>query len=230
MFTNQILVHVASIQLAKGNSDLKPYSKRREVLVMRDEDGKLRTTVYRKNTHTDRYLPFHSYHGMQAKANSVRTPMKRARLLLKDELQHAQVVLRYNGYPKGFVRKYKVQQGEEKEKDDLDNQNKPLSTARIPYVKGLSEEIRRILKQYNIRTVFRTTETLGRVLTKVKDRTPPEERPGTIYKIKYICGDFYIGETGRGLTTRVKEHKVACRLAAFERCAVAEHAGKPATR
>ena len=67
------------------------------------------------------------------------------------------------------MRKYKVQQRGEKEKDDDDDQNKPLSTARIPYIKGLSEERRR---QY--RTVFRTIATLGRILTKVKDRTPPE--------------------------------------------------------
>ena len=64
---------------------------------------------------------------------------------------------------------------------------------------------------------------LGRILTRVKDPTPPEERPGVIYKIKCICGDFYVGETGRNLTTRVKEHKAACRLAAFNRSAVAEH-------
>ena len=72
--------------------------------------------------------------------------------------------------------------------------------------------------------MFRTTETLGRILTKVKDPTPPEERPGIVYKIKCICGDFYIGETGRSLTARMKEHRAACRLAAFERSAVAEHA------
>ena len=64
--------------------------------------------------------PLHSHHGMQAKANSVRTPMKRAhdlmldRDLLKDELHHVQGVLRCNGYPKGIVRKYKVQSKQEK--------------------------------------------------------------------------------------------------------------------
>ena len=95
-------------------------------------------------------------------------------------------------------------------------------TAKILYVKGLSEEIRRILGRYKIRTVFKTIEILGRILMKVKDPTPPEERPGIVYKIKCICGDFYIGETG-SLTTRMK-HKAACRLAAFERSAVAEYA------
>ena len=146
--------------------------------------------------------------------------------LLKDELHHVQGVLKCNGYPKGFVRKYRVQHREEKEKksEDDDEENKPLSTAKIPYIKGLSEVIRRILGQYKIRTVFKTTETLGRILTKIKDPTPPEERPGIVYKIKCICGDFYIGETGRSLTARMKEHRAACRLAAFERSAVAEHA------
>ena len=74
------------------------------------------------------------------------------------------------------MRKYKVQCRHEIEEDD-DEENKPLSTAKILYVKGLSEEMR-ILGSYNIRTVFRTMETLGRILTKVKDLTPPEERPG----------------------------------------------------
>ena len=53
--------------------------------------------------------------------------------------------MRCNGFPERFVRKYKVQCRHEKEEKDNDEENKPLSTAKIPYVKGLSEEIRRIL-------------------------------------------------------------------------------------
>ena len=33
-----------------------------------------------------------------------------------------------------------------------------------------------------------------------------------MYKIKCLCDDYYIGETGRTTNTRVKEHKAACRL------------------
>ena len=61
----------------------------------------------------------------------------------------------------------------------------------------------------------------------MKDPTPRNERPGVIYKIRCECGDFYIGETGRTLDTRLKEHKAACRQGAFERSAVAEHAWQP---
>ena len=45
-------------------------------------------------------------------------------------------------------------------------------------------------------------------------------------KIKCLCADYYIGETGRSTNIRIKEHKAACRLAKFDRSAVAEHAWK----
>ena len=50
--------------------------------------------------------------------------------------------------------------------------------------------------------------TLGWLLTNVKDRDGPEDRPGAICEI--ICSDCqatYIAETGRNLTTRLNEHK-----------------------
>ena len=125
-----------------------------------------------------------------------------------------------NGYLISFLKRCRTLKPKEKDEDEC----KPLSTSKMPYVEGLGEDIRRILKGYNIRSVFKTIETLGRILTRVKDPAPPEERPGVIYKIKCICGDFYIKETKRTLTIRLKEHKAACRLTTFERSAVAEHA------
>ena len=47
-----------------------------------------------------------------------------------------------------------------------------------------------------------------------------------MYKIKRLCSDYYIGETGRSTNKRIKEHKAACRLANFERSAVGEHPWK----
>ena len=91
----------------------------------------------------------------------------------------------------------------------------------MPYIEGLSEEIRRILRGFRITIVFSTINNLG---TRLKDPILPDTRPGIIYKIKCICGDLYVGKTKRTLATRIKEHKAACRLTAFERSAVAEHA------
>ena len=78
----------------------------------------------------------------------------------------------------------------------------------IPYIKGTSETMSRILQPYNIRVAHKPTTTLRHLLTNVKDRDEPNNRQGAVYKIK--CSDSqasYIGETGRNLNTRLTEHK-----------------------
>ena len=60
----------------------------------------------------------------------------------------------------------------------------------------------------------------------MKDKIALERRKGVIYIINSACGYIrtYIGETGRTLEIRMKEHKRACIKADFEKSAVAEHA------
>ena len=74
----------------------------------------------------------------------------------------------------------------------------PLTTVTIPYIKGTSETISRILQPYNIRVAHKPTTTLRQLLTNVKDRDEPNNRQGAVYKIKCSdCQTSYIGETGR---------------------------------
>jgi len=88
----------------------------------------------------------------------------------------------------------------------------PVTTVTIPYIKGTSETISRILEPYNIRVAHKPTTTLRHLLTKVKDRDEPNNRQGAVYKIKFSdCQASYIGETGRNLNTRLTEHKRATR-------------------
>ena len=56
-----------------------------DVEVRRADDGMLRTGVYRKSTHTDRYLDFNSHHSMQHKESVVRSLVNRGRVLPSDE-------------------------------------------------------------------------------------------------------------------------------------------------
>ena len=58
----------------------------------------------------------------------------------------------------------------------------------------------------------------------MKDKIALERRNGVIFKINCACGDTYIGETGRTLEIRMKEHKSACVKADLKKSAVAEHA------
>ena len=52
----------------------------------------------------------------------------------------------------------------------------PVTTATIPYIRGTSETIARILQPYNIRVAHKPITTLRRLLTYVKDKDKPEDR------------------------------------------------------
>ncbi len=80
-----------------------------------------------------------------------------------------------------------------------------------PYVKGFSENLERGCGNINIRPVFKTSRTLRSLLVKVKKRIPQDKIKGVIYRVQCECGSSYMGETGRTLETRLKEHKRAIR-------------------
>ena len=66
--------------------------------------------VYRKPTHTDRYLDFHSTHPVSAKRAVVRALMDRAENVCSDpdilarEIEHLSKVLHYNNYPQWMIK------------------------------------------------------------------------------------------------------------------------------
>ena len=95
------------------------------------------------------------------------------------------------------------------------------TTEVIPYVAELSERVRRVCRDHNIRTAFKSTSTLRTTLVRVKDPIPIEKKSGVVYEVPCSCGKVYIGETKRTLETRMKEHRAAAQL---EKSAVAEHA------
>ena len=65
---------------------------------------------------------------------------------------------------------------------------------------------------FNIHVAHKPVTTLRRLLPNVKDKDKPKDRQGAVYKIKCCdCQAFYIGETGRNLSTRLAEHKRATR-------------------
>ena len=202
-----------------------------DMLLRRREDGSLDVSVYRKPTHTDRYLHFGSHHPTHVKRGVVRCLHDRARRVistqdnLQKEVDHLARVLKQNGYPANFIRNASApptqetadvsSPGEEQEKGPL---------VVIPYVAGMSEDIRRVCRKFNIRVVFKSGRTLRSMLTKVKDTLPPGKQSNVVYRIPCSCGQVYTGETKRRLETRLKEHRDACERGMMEKSAVAEHA------
>ncbi|KAL9987924.1 hypothetical protein ACROYT_G002307 [Oculina patagonica] len=97
------------------------------------------------------------------------------------------------------------------------------STAVLPYVKGLSEKLRRCLQQQGVRAVFKSETTLRSHLVWPKDAVDSTKQDGVVYRIPCECGKVYIDETGRPMQDRIKEHDRDIRLARTQTSAVAEH-------
>ena len=175
----------------------------------------VQTSVYRKPTSTDRLLDNSSYHPASHKSSTIKTLVKRAHMIcsssdnLESELKHLNDVFDVNNYPKPFVKSVIEQAMASEittERSDTDDDNKVIAT--IPYVKGTSERIARILRPHDITVAHKPSTTLRDVLTKVKDPSPINSRAGAVYKIPCAeCPASYVGETGRTLECRIKEHK-----------------------
>ena len=118
-------------------------------------------------------------------------------------------MLSKNNYNKDFIQRNTHRPTTTTETND---NTTPTTTATIPYIKGISENISRILQPFNIRVAQKPITTIRQLLTNVTDKDEPRNRQGAVCKINCSdCRASYIGETGRNLTTRLTEHKRAAR-------------------
>ena len=199
-----------------------------DTLVTHHEDGSLSTSVYRKKTHTDRYLDFTSHHPLAHKVAVARTLMTRAERICTfvpdrdKEKQHIAEAHKDNGYPSQHVNENWQPRSSP---HPSSSEDPPKATVVIPYIRHLSESIRRILTPLKVRTCFRPHCTLKRMLVSLKDHIPWNQRAGVVYRIP--CGDcekVYIGQTGRTLEHRMKKHRRALTSGNLAQSALAEHA------
>ena len=92
----------------------------------------------------------------------------------------------------------------------------PRTTITLPYITGVSEEIRRVWWDYDVRVAFKMGSTL------VKDPLPLEKQTMVVYRIPSSCGKMYIKKTVQRLELRLKEHKDACSRGQLEKSAITE--------
>ena len=193
-----------------------------DVCVHVHPDATTSTTVYRKSTHTDQYLNFSSNHPLDHKRSVVRTLIHRAENIVshkkqkKIELCHVKQALSTNGYPKwAFHTKRKPQ------KPPANTWRRHLPPVGLPYMKGVSEKLKRIFHKFGANIYHVPTNTIRSSLVKPKDPAKTIEQCGVIYQLNCKdCGESYIGETARVLKKRVSEHK---RTEGGKRTAVGDH-------
>ena len=164
-----------------------------------------------------------SHHPLSHKLAVVKTLHGRAEAICSDvtakdwETRHIRQALMNNGYPKGVLQHHTTP-APIRPADD--HSRGPVIT--LPYVHGLSEAV---LTPLGLRVSFRPNTTLKQLLVRPKDGTPTEELAGVVYQVPCAsCPASYIGQTGRRLGKRMKEHRKAVESGDCANSALAEHA------
>lgn len=133
-------------------------------------------------------------------------------------MQYLSGALEKNGYKRKDINRVISRQKNPKPSKESE---KFLSTSYLPYIKGCTDKLPRVLRKENVKVIFTAQYKIMSLFPKSKEKPKKLERPG-IYQIPYECGKSYIGQTGRNISTRIAEHTTDTRRRNLK-SAVAEH-------
>ena len=144
--------------------------------VCRAEQGNSEKNVYRKPTHTDKYLAFDSHHPICHKKSLAKTLLRRADCLPSsldskaEERKYVSNVLKANGYTKTFLRNC---QKPVTNSNALDEREPATGFAVIPYIQGVTEPIKRILNSHNVKVAQKPFSPNLRILSRKNNEPTP---------------------------------------------------------
>ena len=128
------------------------------------------------------YYYYYYYHPQSVKRGIVKCLHDRAKRIITkpsgtaQEKKHLSIVLVTNGYPPTFLQKVTKTRNPTPKRETVEFK----STAILPYIKGVSEPLRRHLQRQGIRTVFKSDTTLRSRLVRPKDPADPSKQDGVV--------------------------------------------------
>jgi hypothetical protein len=159
--------------------------------------------VYRKSTHTNKYLSFSSHNPNQSKRAVFKSLLDRAKnipsTISNQRNERVMKDLALNGYSSKFI-----QQTSQPTETPNRLNNNPLGFTCIPYIRGVSEQTKRVLCSAAVRTAYKPMPSLGDIFGKAKDKQAGSETKGIVYKFE--CPDCPLGHGGLS-TNQVYDRK-----------------------
>ena len=199
-----------------------------DILVYKKND-KLGHRVYRKPTHTDKYLHFSSFHHRSQKVAVIDSLVYRGLKIsdednLNQELDHIRSCLKDNGYPAHLI--------ESRIKSMIIRVNQAPTPkieknwCAIPFCGKPTLQVARILRSHlQLNICYKVAQRIGSLFSNYKDKSTINEKDCGVYSVECgACSSVYIGETKRNYKIRLKEHAAHVRRAEFDKSAVAQHA------
>ena len=204
------LVPSITFKIEEENESKLPFL---DTLIINNGNG-FKFKVYRKPTSVDSYIHFYSNHHKKVQESTFSGMYLRALRIcdpefLDEECDYIHKLIDKLCYPKGFADN--CLQKAEKTFYNVDNKElyDKKNTLVLPFHKELTPSIR-ILKNLDIKVVFRYEQTVKSSLIK----NSPQSNTGSVYSIPCkACTNLYIGQTGKTLFERIKQHKYSVRTA-----------------
>ncbi|OXA49049.1 hypothetical protein Fcan01_16401 [Folsomia candida] len=178
-----------------------------DVTLIRDEENQLRRKVFRKATHTGRYLNYSSYHHPSHKISVIDALLYRAFIIsdpeyLEEEIQHVRTHLLSNNFPNTLIQS-RIQRMRSR-RGDANEDDKPRII--LPYMSPVTHHLTNFLRRkLNCDFGYIPGRKIGNKICSHKQKEVPPKIG--IYKISCDCGSSYIGETSRPMEERIKEHE-----------------------
>lgn len=185
-----------------------------DLRIHRKNNNTFETSYYQKVTSKNRILNYHSAHPHSQKIGTayglIHRIINNTSPSFKDEsIDTIHKILSSNNYPtkltQQLINKF---QKNITTAQHLHNTTKTFRA--ITYTPSLSENIQNLLQKYDdkLKISFRPTTNVGRLIKLPQSKLEPPDRFGVVYKFDCNgCNGTYIGQTGRKLSQRIKEHK-----------------------
>jgi len=180
-----------------------------DVLIEIKKDFSLGFSIYRKPTHTDKYLSFLSNHPMAHKMSVVDTLVKRAINIcdsdkLDAELDHIRNVLVANKYPLQVIEK-RIERMKSQATTVRQPKDETIKRVAFPYIGNVTTRIAHAIRsRSDIEVCYKPCNKLSTMLSNNKQKLPDQVG---IYRLPCnVCPKICIGETGRSMQIRVREH------------------------
>ena len=173
----------------------------------------------------DQYLHWDGNHHITAKQSVYNTLAHKAKIVsstqdkMDRELQHIRTALQHCQFPDWALNQWQHKftnpnQPTTTTTNNNNNNNPPANNKKnitivVPYMPNTGEKFRKLCKKKGIQVHFKGTNTLRTALGNPKDKDPKNNQTRIIYHYQYCqtnCPSAYIGESGRSLGERVREH------------------------
>ena len=161
-------IHHVLASISVQFCDISTGSKKGTQIYISVFKNRVEVNVYRKPTHTNRYLDFNSHHPICHMRSIVSTLLRRAKSLpsthlgKREETKRVKAVLQDNNYPSSFINS--CERSLSKLPTDLPSDGFVV----LPSVQGISERVSRILRQQQIKVAFKPLRTVNSLYPRPK--------------------------------------------------------------